>query len=319
MSMNSTHFSFLTAVLGTDGAMALQKASDRSEDLGNALVPRAILSWLDVAGRFDYEGEIPGIDGSFVSFSKSETGFNGSIDLHGELHKFNSASIFHLAASVATAIDINDDILPSGIRNSDILKLAKSIDLLAKSKLLSKAMSYADAMNKVDAEDKYHDKDSCFNIDCINKDCVELKKNKDSHHGAPSKGAAAGQIKPAMPIPPTSVAPQQPQTTSKVPKLPGSAQAPTEAIKPLTPAKPKVAKSMTITLTKAEAERGCPLCGKAQFVENEFKGCVCLSALSKNVAVANVDEHGFILKLNEDWGKDEVLTLFECVGRINNG
>lgn len=293
------HIQFLTAVLGSDGATALQKAADRSEDLGNALVPRAILSWLNAATKYDFDGAIPGVGNTFVSFSKSEKGFTGSIDLHGENYNFKDASIFHLAASVATAIDVND--ISTGARSSEIEKLGKSCDLLAKTRILSDALSKAE---KEKQEKSYEcpGKDECTDAGCITRGHV-LEKSKESHHGAASKGSAASAVAPAMPLAPTTVQPEQPRITSKLPKLPGTAQP------------PKVSKSMTVNISKNEAERGCSMCGKTQFVENKFKGCICLRALAKS-SVVNIDEYGYIVKLGDDWDRDAILTLFECIGRI---
>lgn len=299
MSMLPQHIQFLTAVLGNDGAIALQKAADRSEDLGNALVPRAILSWLNAATKYDFDGAIPGVTNTYVSFSKSEKGFSGSIDLHGENYAFKDASIFHLAASVATAISVND--ISTGARSSEIEKLGRSVDLLAKTRILSDALSKAEK-EKQEKSYECQGKDECTDTGCITRGHV-LEKNKDSHGGAASKGAAASAVAPAMPLPPTAVQPEQPRITAKLPKLPGSAQV------------PKVAKSMTVNITKSEADKGCSMCGKAQFIENEFKGCICLRALAKN-SVVNMDEYGYIVKLGEEWSKDEIFTLFECIGRI---
>jgi len=299
MPMLPQHLQFLKAILGNDGATALQKAADRSEDLGNALVPRAILSWLNAATKYDFDGAIPGVTNTYVSFAKSESGFSGSIDLHGENYAFKDASIFHLAAACATAIDVND--ISTGIKTSEIEKLGKSCDLLAKTRILSDALSKAEK-EKQEKSYKCPGKDDCLDAGCISRGHI-LEKNRDSHHGAASKGSAASAVAPAMPLPPTAVQPEQPRVTAKLPKLPGSAQV------------PKVIKSMTITITKNEADRGCSMCGKTQFVENEFKGCVCLRALAKS-SVVNMDEHGYIVKLGEDWGKDEIFTLFECIGRI---
>jgi hypothetical protein len=299
MPMLPQHIQFLTAVLGHDGAQALQKAADRSEDLGNALVPRAILSWLGTSSRFDYEGEIPGIKNSYVCFTKSENGFDGSIDLHGEIHSFKNASIFHLAASVATSLSIGDELLPTGIRQSEIEKLGRSCDLLAKSRILSEALSKAE---KEKQEKSYEcpGKEGCTNAGCISRGHV-LEKNKDSHGGAAGKGAAASAIAPAMPLPPTAVQPEQPRITAKLPKLPGSAQV------------PKLGKS--IAISKSEAGRACSICGNIQFYNNEFMGCVCLRSLAKSTTTNKTDD-GYVVKLDEEWDRDAIFTLFEAIGRI---
>lgn len=298
MSMQPQHIQFLTAVLGNDGAQALQKAADRSEDLGNALVPRAILSWLNAATKYDFDGAIPGVTNTYVSFSKSEKGFSGSIDLHGENYAFKDASIFHLAASVATAINVND--ISTGARSSEIEKLGRSVDLLAKTRILSDALSKAEK-EKQEKSYECQGKDECTDVGCITRGHV-LEKNKDSHGGAASKGAAASAVAPAMPLPPTAVQPEQPRITAKLPKLPGSAQAP---------------KVIKVELTKTEANKECSMCGQSQFSDDKFKGCLCLRALAKGSKVMSIEEDFYKIDLDtSDWGKEEVLVLLECIGRI---
>ena len=61
--MDVTRYSFLVATLGEDGATALAKAAERSPVLAPVLVPRALLSWLQLQGSA-YEGSLPGVDNS---------------------------------------------------------------------------------------------------------------------------------------------------------------------------------------------------------------------------------------------------------------
>lgn len=146
--MDERKLNFLKAVLGEDGARALQKAAERSEDLGNAIVPRAILSWLGIVGRADYEGDVPGVDNTYLHFAKHESLYDGSIAIGDEVYTFDNASVYHVASAVA--VSIGADLAPAQtLRDADIARLGKSIDLLAKARaateeLLSRKMVKVD-------------------------------------------------------------------------------------------------------------------------------------------------------------------------------
>jgi hypothetical protein len=76
--MDGRKFQFLKAVLGEDGAKALAKAAERAPELGNALLPRTIMAWLGVASRDDFEGTIPGVENTYLQFTKAEAKYSGS-------------------------------------------------------------------------------------------------------------------------------------------------------------------------------------------------------------------------------------------------
>jgi hypothetical protein len=134
--VESKRYDFLKAVLGQDGAAALKKAADRLGGLENVILPRAIMAWLSVAARNDYEGEVPGIDDSYLDFSKNHDGsFSGSIAFGDEVLPFQNANSFQLAASVAVCLGAND--LEGGFDGIDLVKLGKSIDIMAKAKYVS--------------------------------------------------------------------------------------------------------------------------------------------------------------------------------------
>lgn len=128
---------FLAAVLGDDGALALSKAVQRSGHLENALVPRTILSWIALASRAQYRGGIPGHPNSYVEFTKSEGGYTGQIAMGDEVYSFSDKSLYHLAASVAVSMGIDGDRVPPNMKDSDISKLGKSIDLLVRARVVT--------------------------------------------------------------------------------------------------------------------------------------------------------------------------------------
>lgn len=135
--MQDRKFQFLQAVLGDDGARALAKAVERREDLGNALVPRAILSWIGIAARAQYEGPLPGLANTYISFKKSERGYNGQVAVDDTMYAFNEASLFHVASAVAVSMGIDHERVDGRLRDVDIARLGKNIDLLVGARIVT--------------------------------------------------------------------------------------------------------------------------------------------------------------------------------------
>lgn len=143
--MDEKQIAFLKAVVGEDGAEALIKAAYRSTPIENAIIPRAIMAWLTVAARFDYEGEIPGLSDSYFEFAKNEEGtYNGTIAINEGVYPFENANIIHLAASMAVALG-SDDAMDPDLRDLDLARLGKSIDLLAKARYAATEIFKAEA------------------------------------------------------------------------------------------------------------------------------------------------------------------------------
>ena len=133
--MDDRKFKFLRGVLGLDGAMALTKAAERSSHIGSALLPRTILAWLGVAARSDYEGDLPGVDNTYIQFAKSEDHYTGSISIGEVIYSFEKANLYHLAASIAVALGSDHEGIPPALRDLDIQRLGKNIDTLAKARV----------------------------------------------------------------------------------------------------------------------------------------------------------------------------------------
>lgn len=134
--MDPRRHSFLQAVVGADGARALAKAADHSADLEWAILPRVILSWLEVVSHADYDDQIPGTD-LHLTFRKSEGGFSGIVDVEDEPYGFRDASLYHLAGSVAVALGVEPEVAPE-LRSPALSHLGKSVDLLVRSRTLRK-------------------------------------------------------------------------------------------------------------------------------------------------------------------------------------
>jgi hypothetical protein len=134
-AMKDTAFSFLTGVLGTDGARALRKAADREPALEPLLVPRAALSW--ILQRSHYEGKIPGVSNSYLKLDKSEAGITGVVSLQDTNYEFSQATPEHVASAMSVSVGID---LANRMPVKDLLlvRLGKSIDALVKAQALTK-------------------------------------------------------------------------------------------------------------------------------------------------------------------------------------
>jgi hypothetical protein len=273
--MQISSVKFLESVLGHNGANALCKAAQRSTDVENVLLSRTVLAWLRADSN--YQGNIPGLPESYVSFVKSEGGFTGEITIGHYLHKFEAASVFHLAASVAVAIDENHAApLPTSLTANDIERLGKSIDLLA--------CQHFSLMKSKKCES------GCKLVKDHEGKCkLDLDKSLESNNG-----------KPAAPIPPAP--PEAPVATAPQPSATDIGSKP-----------PKAAK---IKITKNEAYRKCEVCMTSQFAAAAFTGCLCLRDLAKHSRVITADSMGFVLQLSSAWDKDAVMTLWEAIGRV---
>lgn len=154
---------FMAAALGTDGAQALRKAAERDPRLDQILIPRAIVGWLSFTTAHEYEGQIPGIENSYVQFQKSEDGFSGSVTFNEGVYSFENASVYHLAASIALALGVETGPLDAKVRDAVLVKLGKSIDTLVKAQVLTQELKNAKSLapQVITAHGKYHiEKDS---------------------------------------------------------------------------------------------------------------------------------------------------------------
>jgi hypothetical protein len=137
--VNQRATSFMSGILGADGARALAKAADRDQRVASALVPRAILGWMSLAARFNYEGQLPGCEDSVFTFRKAERGFSGQIKIGADVFKFENASVFHVASAVAVSLGIEDLALHPAVTQVTLQRLGKSIDTLIKMQVLEKS------------------------------------------------------------------------------------------------------------------------------------------------------------------------------------
>jgi GNAT superfamily N-acetyltransferase len=130
--MDVQRYGFLVATLGEDGAQALAKAAERWPPLAAVLVPRAIMAWLTVVD--DFEGQLPGVDNTYLSFTKAEEAYTGTIAVGDTSYGFEAATPAHLAASIGISMGLDADDLDPALRDLDLQRLGKSIDLLVKAR-----------------------------------------------------------------------------------------------------------------------------------------------------------------------------------------
>jgi hypothetical protein len=124
---------FMTQVLGEEAAQALQRGCSKSEELQSLMGPRVILAWINEHPEFN--GNIPGVPESLLSFKKSEGYLEGSIELGQYAYTFAQADDTHLAATL-TVILGGAQPKPERIRTPELADLGKSVDKLVKSRIL---------------------------------------------------------------------------------------------------------------------------------------------------------------------------------------
>lgn len=270
-------FKFLEAVLGTDGAKALKKAAERHAVLGEALVPRTILAWINTAARIEYEGEIPGVSNTYVEFKKNESAYDGHIAIADEVYAFEKATLYHVAASVAVALGVDTLTVSDDLRDLDLAKLGKSIDLLAKARIVTKDLD----LEKVDHP----------------------------------PGPAAAPIAPAGGEAPVAPTPTQAKTNPKPPTPTTGAPKPVKAAKQAgTGSGSAKAKSKlpSLKVTKSEMTSACKVCNGKQFTGAAFTGCVCFGLLAKHTKVTPTPD-GCRIEFEDEWDSEGILALVESL------
>ncbi len=136
--MNRDAKKFLLKVLGADGVQLLAKASEQFPELSNVFLPRVIISWLQAAQSAEYGGAIPGLNiRDNVCLKKNEP---GSATIGGETYVVDASrpdTIVQVAAAMAVAMGADQDPIPEQVQPEQVWKLAKSLDLLVKSKTIA--------------------------------------------------------------------------------------------------------------------------------------------------------------------------------------
>lgn len=278
--MKSAPKRFLTHVLGREGAAALARTAERDSALASLLVPRAAISWLEL--QDEYEGEIPGLDNSYLKFSKSETGYTGLVTLPEVSYEFVEVSPAHVAAALAVAVGV-DAADCHKVRDVTLVRLGKSIDVLAKStkfarELDKKALKIEESSSEESSSEE-----------------EPLDKGK-AGGGAEQAGPPADQRKPQGPIGQLTPTATAPATNAKTPKVTGI-KLPKPSLKP-----------PPLKLSEEEAHADCEACGGRQFLAKRFIGCLCFRDLAKSVTAVSYGD-GYVLEFKPGTSREVVVAL----------
>lgn len=299
--MDSKKFQFLTAVVGKEGALALQKAASRSTYLEAAILPRAIVSWLEASQ--DYLGGLPGVENTHLSLTKSEAGFTGDISIGEGVYHFTDSSILHVAAAMVVALEGDKERVAIEMPDRDLAKLGKSVDLLVKARECSRQLMKAkgEKLHCCVCNSEYAGYDDDGKVYCRAHDKKDLDKLE----------APGGQGKPRPPIQP--IAPtMQPSNVMKPGKKPAGA-----ASMGSTPGMPSAKPiNKSIKITKSQAQARCAICGAPQMRDLKFVGCYCFTGLSKSVSVRPLESAKFYVELefDSDWDTESIDTLVQAFG-----
>jgi hypothetical protein len=129
---------FIKIILGDEASNVLDRVVDRVPEFASVIVPRALIGWLNIMGKYGYEGEIPGQPNSYFSLVKNEDNlFTGAITIDNELYNFENAELLHVAASFGVALGIESASVSDQLKKRDLSDLGKNLDLLIKSNIVN--------------------------------------------------------------------------------------------------------------------------------------------------------------------------------------
>jgi len=273
--MDDLKYQFLLATVGQSGANALRKSLDARPELADAILPRVVWSWTKLAALHPFEGQIPGVSKTFLQFKKSEAGYDGMITIGDDLYRFSDASLAHVASVVAVGIGYGHERLDRSVKDVDLVKLGKSIDLLVKTNVLAEVLK----TQKEDEED-----DELEKMDLPGQAAAPRAPTEPEKPWAPQKQGV--EPKPPQPKPAGVKAPPKPTVTPHIPKL---------------------------NLSEERMSVECEVCGSTQFRKGEFVGCYCFRDLADDVKLTKT-EGGVQLSFGKKWDTESLQTLMEAVG-----
>jgi hypothetical protein len=270
--------SFMNAVLGEDATAALAKAEERSAVLAGVVGPRTILGWVMLASRWDYDGFVPGHDGSQLQFAKSENGLTGIVALGEQQLDFENARPEHLAAMLCVGLGCPPDLSKSeGATQLALVQLGETIDLMVKSHIVNLLKN--EPTPRCKSCNKFYSskhKDRCPHCS------TELEK-------AELPGSAAKALAPQAPD-----AQQAPKSTA--------------------PNRMATKAPPTVGLTKSMMERKCSVCDASQFTKSgDFKGCYCIRDLAK-FAKSERRGDGVVVEFGREWTPSNIQLFVDIVG-----
>lgn len=269
---------FMHAVLGEDAATALMKAGERSSALASVVGPRTVVGWVNLASRWDYNGVVPGLDESFLSFTKNEDGLSGAIAIGDQQLDFENAQPENLAAMMCVGLGCTPDLSKSEDANAVALaQLGETIDLMVKTRVVRLLKAETPQCAKCH---KFYSREN------VSDRCPHCSEPLEKAELPGRQAKPIGQDAPMGQQAPTPTAPRR--MASK-----GPAQ---------------------VKMTKSMMERRCSVCESTQFSKGgDFKGCWCLRELGK-FAKSERDGDGCVVSFGSEWSKKNIALLLDIVG-----
>ena len=150
---------FIKSVLGETGLSVVDNLIKKYPQLESYIIPRTIISWLRTNDEFKNLDNTP-----FVVLNKSENEYSGCVVLKSENFDFKKVSEQYIAAIVTT--ECGFDLCKTKIKNIDLARLGKTIDLLSK------------AQNEVNFEHNQRAKNLQFDEPILPEQTPKIKEKK---------------------------------------------------------------------------------------------------------------------------------------------
>lgn len=283
----STLNNFLNSVLGLAATEALGRVTADHPVLRAAVFPHTVEVWLAKASGDGWNGELPGIEGSYFLLAKSEVGFNGILKVSGANVSFQNVVLGEIVKSFSLVMDSQesrcDELLKSEkVNGVTVEKLHKSIERLVNSEWLKK---------------------------------FDLPGLAAGPRGPEKANAPNPQTKQTGVKPKVLQAPK-PQDTLENMKGPQRGEPTVQKAD-----KPADKKTPSIKMSRAEMEQTCLTCGDVEFDGEKFVGCHCYKELAKSgdFKLKPTKDGNFRFTFGASWEPDEVLAILGVVKRRKNG
>lgn len=275
--MTTALTAFMNAVLGEDAALALMKAGERSSALASVVGPRTVVGWVNLASRWDYNGVVPGLDESFLAFTKNEDGLSGAIAIGDQQLDFENAQPENLAAMMCVGLGCAPDLSKSEDANAVALaQLGETIDLMVKTRVVRLLKAETPQCAKCH---KFYSRENASDR------CPHCSEPLEKAELPGRQAKPIGQDAPMGAQAPVATAPRR--MASK-----GPAQ---------------------VKMTKSMAERKCSVCEAAQFSKRgDFTGCFCLRELGR-FAKAEPEGDGYLVTFGSEWSRKNIQLLLDIV------
>jgi hypothetical protein len=299
---------FLSEIIGEDGSRALDGAIRRFPLLKDVILPRAIISWVSTVGKLGYEGEVPGIENSYLSFKKNEDDtYTGALTIKDELYVFNKEDLLHVSASLGVALDLDVMPIESNLKKHDLTQLGRGIDVLVKTTLIKKSKEYNELLKNNFMAGGTGGPALHNTVEGFMGGLKALPK------GSPDRGKFITQHMNHAPfLSALKAHPQGQQVHAMLTQHLNSAA--NAGFRPGATVATVSHKQPQLNVTKSEANKLCKYCGEAYFKNEVFEGCRCISDLAKSIKTEK-REDGFVLKFTKILDEDAITAVILAMKR----